>query len=173
VRRFLKRFPGWDFQLGGTDFRETFAREGSPRGRLLHARWVPVCEDARGYYETADFDIGLAPLAGTPFDLSKSCVKVLEYAARGIPSIASDCEVYRSFIRHGENGFLVKRDHEWLKYASELASDGGLRLAMGQAARDTAREWTIEANYHLWEQAYRSLFKVKSLSVLWPSCASQ
>ncbi len=165
VRRFLKRFPGWDLQLGGTDFRETFAREGSPRKRLLHVRWVPVYEDARGYYETADFDIGLAPLAGTPFDLSKSNIKVLEYAARGIPSIASDCEVYRSFIRHGENGFLVKRDHEWLKYASELASDEDLRLAMGQAARESAREWTIEENYHLWERAYESLFKAKSAAV--------
>lgn len=160
VRRFLKRFPGWDFRVGGTDFRETFAREGSPRSRLIFSKWVPVFEDPEGFYKAADFDIGLAPLACTPFDLSKSNVKVLEYAARGIPSVATDCEVYRSFIRHGENGFLVKREHEWLRYLSILAGDDGLREKMGAQAREDVRAWTIEANWQRWAQAYGSLFRV-------------
>lgn len=166
VRRFLRRFPGWDFQLGGTDFSESFlnptgkARKPYPlTDRVVHVPWIPVFERPREYYETADFDIGLAPLLGTPFDLSKSDVKVLEYAARGIPSIATDCEVYRGFIRHGENGFLVKRDHEWLKYMSLLAADDALREKMGQAAREDARKRTIEANWQLWARAYSSLFK--------------
>jgi len=166
VRRFLTRFPDWDFQLGGTDFSETFlnptGRARKPyamRHRVLHTPWIPVFEQPREYYETADFDIGLAPLSGTEFDLSKSCVKVLEYAARGIPSIATDCEVYRGFIRHGENGFLVKRDHEWLKYLSLLAGDEELRLKMGDAARQEARRWTIERNWRLWAGAYSSLFQ--------------
>lgn len=172
VRRFLKRFPGWDFQLGGTDFGESFlnptGRARKPYAltdRVLHVPWIPVFEQPREYYQAADFDIGLAPLLGTPFDLSKSNIKVLEYAARGIPSVASDCEVYRSFIRHGENGFLVKREHEWLRYMSELAADDGLREKMGQAARETARSWTIGANWQRWEQAYASLFRSKSAKV--------
>lgn len=165
VRRFLRRFPGWDFQLGGTDFSESFlnpagrTRKPYPLAdRVTYVPWIPVYEDPRGYYETASFDIGLAPLLGTPFDLSKSNVKVLEYAARGIPSVATDCEVYRSFIRHGENGFLVRREHEWLSYMSELAGDDALRAKMGATAREDARAWTIEANWKRWEQAYDSLF---------------
>jgi glycosyltransferase involved in cell wall biosynthesis len=166
VRRFLRRFPGWDFRLGGTDFSESFLNP-SGKARKPYALsdqvsltpWIPVYEDAPGYYATIDFDIGLAPLADSPFNRSKSFVKVLEYAARGIPSIASDCAVYRSFIRHGENGFLVRREHEWLAYMSELASDEQLRQKMGAAARETAREYVIEERCQEWEQAYRSLFK--------------
>ena len=51
----------------------------------------------------------------------------------------------------------MKRDHEWLKYMSELASDDGLREAMGAKAREHARQFTIEQNYRLWEQAYEGL----------------
>jgi glycosyltransferase involved in cell wall biosynthesis len=154
VKRFLKRFPDWDFRLGGTDYRDTF-RAGD---RVRFSPWVPVFEDPRAYYETADFDIGLAPLTGTEFDRSKSNVKILEWAARGIPSIASDCEVYRSFIRHGKNGFLVKEEHEWLKYMSELARDDDLREKMGKAARESASELTIERNWQRWAATYGSLF---------------
>jgi glycosyltransferase involved in cell wall biosynthesis len=157
VRRFLKRFPGWDLRLGGTDFRPTF-RAGD-QGKF--SPWVPIYDNPAGYYSTLDWDIGLAPLAMRTFDYSKSNLKVLEYAARGIPSVATDCVLYQSFIRHGENGFLVKEDHEWLKYLSILASDDALRLKMGEQARQDARSWTIEENYVKWETAYQSLFPVR------------
>jgi glycosyltransferase involved in cell wall biosynthesis len=171
VRRFLQRFPGWDFHLGGTDYSESFlnpngrqlTRKPALSNRVLHVPWVPVYEQPRKYYEAAKFDIGLAPLLGTEFDLSKSNVKVLEYAARGIPAIATDCEVYSSFIRHGENGFLVKQEHEWLSYMSELANDDALRAKMGAAAKETAREYVIEKNWHLWEDAYASLFRSRAV----------
>jgi glycosyltransferase involved in cell wall biosynthesis len=154
VRRFLKRFPGWDLRLGGADYRPTF----QAGNRVQYRAWVPVYDDPASYYGTLDFDIWLAPLTMKPFDYSKSNIKVLEYAARGIPAIATDCNVYRSFIRHGENGFLVKEDHEWLKYLSILANDDELRRKMGDAARADAAQWTIEGNWQRWEQAYQSLF---------------
>lgn len=157
VRRFLKRFPGWDLRLGGTDYRPTF--KAGDRAKFSH--WVAVYDDPPGFYGTLDFDIGIVPLAMKAFDHSKSCIKVLEYAARGIPSVVTDCEVYRSFVRHGENGFLVKADHEWLKYLSILAGDDDLRFKMGEAARADARSWTIEENYVRWEQAYQGLFPAR------------
>ncbi len=153
VRRFLRRYPGWDFRLGGADFRPAF-RGGD---RVTFRPWVPVFRDPVGYYSTIDFDIGLIPLADNPFSRGKSNVKALEYAARGIPSVAADCEVYRSFIRHGINGFLVRHEHEWLTYMSLLASDGSLRRTMGETARQDVCDWTIERNYQRWEKAYESL----------------
>ena len=155
VRRFLKRFEGWDLRLCGADYRPTF--QAGTRAR--HSKWVAVYDDPPGYYATLDFDIGLIPLAMRPFDFSKSPIKALEYAARGIPAIATDCAVYRAFIRHGENGFLVREEHEWLKYLSILASDDELRLKMGEQARSDARGWTIEKNYYRWIEAYEGLFK--------------
>ena len=155
VKRFLKRFPGWDFRLAGTDYRPTF-KAGK---RAVYSKWVHVNDDERGYFTSPDWDIGLAPVEPSRFNASKSCLKALEYAALGIPVIASDWYPYRDFVKHGETGFLVKRDHEWLKYMSELASDDGLREKMGAAARELARQWTIEEGWKLWESTYQKLFR--------------
>jgi glycosyltransferase involved in cell wall biosynthesis len=158
VRRFIARFAGWDLKLIGTDFRPTFR---VAKDRAHFAPWIPVVKDPEGYFGGIDFGIGLAPLMGTEFDQSKSAIKALEYAARGIPVIASDVGPYRDFVRHGETGFLVRYEHEWLKYMSELATDQKLRETMGAAARQLARQHTIEGHYAEWESAYDGLFPVK------------
>jgi glycosyltransferase involved in cell wall biosynthesis len=155
VRRFLKRFPGWDLHLAGTDYRPTF-RVGD---RATYGDWVRIVEDTRGFYDSIRFDIGLAPLVCNTFSAAKSAIKAIEYGALGIPVIATDWHPYRDYIRHGETGFLVKRDHEWLGYMSELASDENLREEMGNKARELAREYTIERGWKLWADAYGSLFK--------------
>ena len=156
VRRFLRRFPGWDFQVNGTDYRPTIK---APASRMFYAPWVQVNDDPESFYGSIDFDIGLCPLWPTDFSRSKSAIKAIEYGARGIPTIATDCEAYREVITHGVNGFLVRRDHEWLKYLSELASDNGLREKMGAAAQDMAREHLIEDHWVRWRDAYAGLFR--------------
>src|SRR5215472_5407025 len=158
VRRFLRRFPGWDFQLNGTDYRPTFR---APADRMHYVKWVQVNKDACGYYSGLDFDIGLAPVWPTTFSRAKSPVKILEYAARGIPAVATDCEAYRDVIQHGVNGFLVRDNnpHLWLSYMSGLASDDALRAKMGEAARDMARRHLIEDGWTAWADAYRGLFR--------------
>ena len=153
VRRFLGRFPGWDARLVGVDYRPTIRHE-----RTLFEPWTHVVADPEGYYRSVDFDIGLAPLVPSRFAQSKSSIKALEYAARGIPVIATDFDPYRDFVLHGVTGFLVKRDHEWLKYMSLLAADDGLRESMGAKAREHARQFTIEQGWKLWAGAYEGLF---------------
>lgn len=152
LRRFLDRFGTWDAHLLGTDYRPTIRH-----GRCRFTPWVNIAQDPRAYYSAIDFDIGLAPLHPTVFARSKSAIKCLEYAALGIPVIASDCEPYADFVLHGVTGFLVKRDHEWLKYLSELASDDGLRAEMGAKAREHAAGWVIEDGWKLWEQVYEGV----------------
>lgn len=155
VKRFLKRFPGWDFRLSGTDYRPTF-KAGK---RVVFTPWVHVTDHEREYFSAPDWDIGLAPIAPNQFNASKSFLKALEYGALGIPVIASDWYPYRGFVKHGETGFLVKRDHEWLGYMSELAHDESLREKMGAAAREQAREYVIEEGWELWAKTYQSLFR--------------
>lgn len=160
VRRFLKRFPGWDLQVNATDYRPTFR---APEDRAFFTRWIQVNQHPQEFYSSIDFDIGLCPLWPTTFAASKSGLKAIEYGARGIPVIATDCPAYRSVITHGVDGFLVKHDHEWLKYMSELAGDDGLRAKMGAAARDMARRHLIEDHWTAWRDAYAGLF-ARSLS---------
>jgi glycosyltransferase involved in cell wall biosynthesis len=154
VRQFLDRNPGWDMTLAGMDFRPAFKHD-----RVGFTPWVHVLEDPAPFYESLDFDIGLAPLQWTVFASSKSHIKALEYAALGIPVIATDAEPYRDFVVHGVTGFLVRQDHEWLGYLQELASDEGLRESMGAKAREHARAYTIEKNWWRWTDAYGGLLR--------------
>lgn len=157
VRRFLRKFPGWDFQVNGTDYRPTIA---APADRMFYADWVQVNENPEGFYSGIDFDIGLCPLAPSDFTRSKSAIKAIEYGGRGIPVIATDCPAYREVVIHGVNGFLVKQENEWFKYLRELAGDDALREKMSAAARDMAREHLIENRWTDWRDAYAGLFRV-------------
>lgn len=157
VRRFLKQFPGWDFQVNGTDYRPTIA---APAKRMFYAGWTQVNDDPEGFYSGINFDIGLCPLAPSDFTRSKSAIKAIEYGGRGIPVIATDCPAYRAVVKHGENGFLVRQDHEWFGYLRELAGDDALREKMGAAAKAMAAEHLIENRWTEWRDAYASLFGV-------------
>lgn len=153
LRQFLDRHPAWDAVLIGADYRPTVKHR-----RCGYIPWTHVTDDPAGFYSSIDFDIGLAPLRWTRFTAQKSHIKALEYAARGIPVIATDCEPYRDFVVHGVTGYLVKRDHEWLRYLTDLANDEAMRAEMGAKAKEVARGWTIEQGWKLWEDAYGGLF---------------
>jgi glycosyltransferase involved in cell wall biosynthesis len=157
VRRFMQRFPGWDLYVSGVDYRDKFK---APADRAFHVPWIHVSDHSDVFYRSIDFDIGICPLLDTQFSRSKSWIKALEYMARGIPVVASDVEPYRRFITHGVDGFLVKREHEWLSILSELASDENLRLKMSAAAKEKARKNTIEGHWREWADAYKMLFPV-------------
>lgn len=82
LRTFLRRNPEVDLHVVGTDFRRALGR---PDGR--HSDWS---ENLVDYLSKIDFDIGIAPLAYHAFNKSKSDLKALEYAALGIPVVATD-----------------------------------------------------------------------------------
>lgn len=148
LRRFFERNPAVDFHIIGTDYREALNLPGR------HTGWF---QDVWKYYRTIDFDIGLAPLVDSVFNVSKSPIKAMEYAALGIPVIASYSEPYREFVVDGETGYLVRDEHEWSKRLYELAHDAAMREEMGAKAKAHAARWTIEDGYSRWEAAYRSL----------------
>jgi glycosyltransferase involved in cell wall biosynthesis len=149
ISRFLVRNPGVDFHFVGADY-SPIEEWKAPPGR--HTPWTP---DLWDFYRGVDFDIGLAPLdpAGA-FNRCKSFLRALEYAARGIPVVASDCEAYSGFVEHGVTGFLVRYDHEWSRYLRDLVHDEGMRAEMGAAAKKLAARWTIQERYSAWETAY-------------------
>jgi glycosyltransferase involved in cell wall biosynthesis len=148
VRRFLSRNPDVDFHAIGQNYLAENKIEG---------RWTPWSADLFDYYRTIDFDIGIAPLIPSRFNRSKSAIKALEYAALGIPVIASDEAPYQGFVVDGVTGFLGSRDHEWEARLRDLVNDEDMRLEMGRAAKERARKWAISEGWKLWADAYRSL----------------
>lgn len=122
------------------------------RGRRLGALgWVA---DHAMYLEAvAGFDVWVAPYRDIPFNRAKFATKYLEASVMGIPLIASDIEPYRAVIRHGENGFLVRREHQWGHYLKLLVDDPDLRQSMGMAARAEASSSILQALNRQWETA--------------------
>ena len=107
------------------------------------------------YHQELDFHIGLAPLTDTPFNQRKSWIKVLEYAARGIPCVASDVGQYGEWVVDGVNGYLIKPGviNDWVMAINSLTYDD-VRTRMAEAALRKAREWTIGRQIDRWVNAY-------------------
>jgi glycosyltransferase involved in cell wall biosynthesis len=132
----------------GSDFRGLIKRP---------IRFTPWCVKTTDYYKLIDFDIGLAPLLSTRFAETKSHIKALEYAALGIPVIASDSAPYRDFVIDGVTGYLVRHEHEWGQRLRELINDRAMREEMGVKARELASQWTIQKGWSEWVAAYKSI----------------
>lgn len=165
--RFLRRNPdvelhtiGWGSERSPKDFPRHLRAHvhANPLHTMgvdyRHSGWSPRVTD---YYSKIDFDIGLAPLTPGVFNQSKSAIKALEYAALGIPVVASDEGPYREFVEDGVTGFLVKYDHEWGSRLRDLVNDEDMRTEMGAAAKEKARAWTIQDGWSKWADAYASL----------------
>jgi glycosyltransferase involved in cell wall biosynthesis len=148
IRSFLRRNQEVELHVIGSDFRRDLGR---PDARL--SGWS---ENLVEYLDKLDFDIGIAPLAYHAFNKSKSDLKVLEYAALGIPVVATDYGPYSDSVQHGVTGFLVKRPHEWARYLRDLVNDHAMRAEMGDNARRWAATRTIQGNIWRWETAYRA-----------------
>jgi glycosyltransferase involved in cell wall biosynthesis len=149
VRNVMEKDDNVELHIIGVDYRPTLG--------FNHARFTRWEADPADFFKHIDFDIGLAPITDDPFNLSKSYLKALEYAALGIPTIASDFGPYRDFIVDGETGFLVRKPGEWRSRIRELIADPDLREKMGAKAREVAAEHTIEANAWRWASAYEEI----------------
>jgi glycosyltransferase involved in cell wall biosynthesis len=153
VRKVLDRDPGLRLHVVGVDYRPTLGHN-----HAYHTPWVDNPADyCRSMDQYLDFDIGLAPLASTRFNESKSHLKALEYAAMGIPVVASDFGPYPGFVIDGVTGFLVRSKSEWRDRIRELVADEDLRESMGAKARELAAQHTIEGNWHRWAAAYQEV----------------
>lgn len=150
VRDVLDRDRSLRLHIVGCDFRPTF-------GILNFARYTGWTNDTADFYAKIDFDIGLAPIEPSSFNLCKSSLKCLEYAALGIPVVATDFAPYQQFVIDGVTGILVRTEKQWRNAIRELVSDAELRESMGLKARELAAQHTIEGNWQKWAACYEEL----------------
>lgn len=130
---------------------------GVDYGPLLHGRpyrWTMWHADVWDFYKAYDFDIAICPLADVKFNRSKSFLKALDAAARGVPVVASDMEPYRDFVVDGKTGYLVRTADQWRARLHELINDEAAREELGRNAKAAAQEWTIQKRWPLWEKSY-------------------
>ncbi len=107
---------------------------------------VPVADHAAKVCELA-LDIGIAPLADTPFNRHKSCIKFYEYAMAGAVTVASRVVPYSE-----EVSLAAKNNREAWKQRLESALNGD-RTSLWREQRDwVLAHRNIETVVESWEQ---------------------
>ena len=115
--------------------------------RVTRTPLTPITHYASGLL----FDIGLVPLNPIPFNEAKSNIKGLEYAAAGIPFIASDLPEYRLLHESGI-GSLARTPDDWVRAATALL-ERPVRVREAKRQYGPLRDWTIEARAADWQAA--------------------
>lgn len=149
VGRAIRLTPGSRMHFTGVDYRKELR---VPPDRMSHQPWFMSVDEY--WTKGLDFDIALAPLRPEAFNRSKSYIKVLEAAARGIPVVASDYGPYSDFVEDGFTGILCKTPKDWTDAIVTLIKDRELRHTMGINAWSKAQDYTIEKNWQTYLEAY-------------------
>jgi hypothetical protein len=93
--------------------------------------WTPEGEETLW----SKMDVGIMPLVDDEFQRGKCGLKLLQYMAAGLPTIASPVGVNREITREGETGFLADSPAQWREALLALTRSHELRASMGQAGR--------------------------------------
>lgn len=118
--------------------------------------------DLDGWAEAiGSLGVGMAPLADTSFNESKSWLKVLEMSAAGVPWVASPRAEYRTFAHKYDVGLFAERPRDWYRQLKRLATDEGLRADQSARGRAAGAANTIEAHAWRWAEAWTDALRMQ------------
>jgi Glycosyl transferases group 1 len=106
----------------------------------------------------ARLDIGIAPLADTPFNHSRSNVKLKEYASARAAWAASPVGPYRG-LGERQGGVLVE-DDDWYAALDRLIRSPRERRRLARHALRWAKHETIDRHAEEWEHAFRGALEM-------------
>lgn len=98
--------------------------------------------------DLAGIDIGIMPLADTPWERGKCGYKLIQYMALGIPVIATPIGANRDIVVDGHNGFWASDAGDWRRALAALLDDAPKRRLFGDRGREM-----VETRYALAVQA--------------------
>jgi hypothetical protein len=105
-------------------------------------------------HELAGLGVGMAPLADTSFNRSKSALKPLELMACGTPWVASPRAEYARLHRNTGVGLLAKDPRDWYRHLKRMLTDEPFRVEQAAAGRVAAAARTIEGGAWHWLEAW-------------------
>lgn len=139
---------GWTFHVVGTGNRaqETLGLADPPTVTGL----VPYADYPKAMGEIA---VGVVPLADSNFNEAKSALKMMEFAALGVPVVATatydNCRMHAAGI-----GNIVKHPSHWYKRLRKLVSDQAYREDLAGKGQEVMKDYTYEKNAHRWADAW-------------------
>ena len=109
--------------------------------RWSFRRWIAEEEWKIG----STMDIGLMPLLDQEFQRGKCGLKLLQYMAAGLPTVASPVGVNKTITEHGRTGYLASTERDWQDSLAELVRNPSLRASMGTEGRKVCDDnWSIK-----------------------------
>lgn len=108
----------------------------------------------------AAFDVGLAVISDTPFNRGRSDIKVKEYAALGVPWLASAAGPYLG-LGERQGGLLVA-DDGWDAALRRIVTDGRLRKKLARRGEKWARGHRLADNVGAWERAFLAAIEARA-----------
>ena len=96
-------------------------------------------------------DAGICHMPDDRWSEGKCGLKLLQYMAAGLPSIANPVGVHKEIIIHGKTGFLADTKDQWLNALDTLLKNSELQREMGLNARWRAEQsYSVQANQNAW-----------------------
>lgn len=126
----------------GVDLELVVVSEGVPaieEVRVQEVRWNPITEGE----VLASCDLGVSPLPDDAWTRGKGAYRSMQFAAAGLPTVASPVGASRDVVIPEETGLWASTSEEWLVALRRLAADPGLRQRMGTAARAGAARYDL------------------------------
>ena len=169
MTRICEKHPNVQFILFGFRPQDVFPRiplrnvpcpHCGAEGQLVLENGVPLLEYPSKLKSLAA-DIGIAPIIENSFSQGKSDLKLKEYAACGIPMVASNIKPYSESLKHDVFGYLATTGKEWYDYLEILIQNAELRQQMGKAARRWYQDNTIDKHIMEWINVYNELVFMK------------
>lgn len=130
IIQFLQENPDSEFHIIGI-----------PENQNWHERvkWIPWREDTE-ITSIQKLDVGIMPLQDSLWEKGKCAYKLIQYAACGIPGIASDVGMNKEITIPEKTGYLATTDEDWIKHLLDLKNNPSKRQEMGENARKLVEE---------------------------------
>jgi glycosyltransferase involved in cell wall biosynthesis len=155
VGQAMQQHPDWRFlNIGGAKQHDEIAAqlEIDPE-HMVSSGWHPL---ELHLPLVAQLDVGVVPLHDSSFNAAKSWLKGLEYAALGIPFVASNLPEYERLASAYGLGLAVpSRARDWRRALTALMADPDLTAMTGVHYRArVVQALTIESHAWRWDEAW-------------------
>jgi hypothetical protein len=152
VGRALVGRPDWDMGVLGEP-KKSAGLVSTALGLLSEPVLDPFV-DIRDYpYRMAEYGIGIVPLADTPFNAAKSALKMAQFAALGVPVVASPSPDNSRLNALGV-GVLAADPHKWRRHLNRLVDSADARADLAGRGREVMATQTYERHADRWWRAW-------------------
>lgn len=152
----LGAHPDWSFTVIGGAKHEDEIRKGFELADWCDVSMTEWRSLELHPYLVNTIDVGIVPLADMAFNEAKSYLKGLEFAALGIPFVASDTPEYEHLRSEFGIGCTVRnRSRDWRRKLSGWMTNEWMREDEGKRWRQIVKdELTIQGNAWRWAECW-------------------